>query len=192
MRLIVIVATLLLVAVIIGFGTSGTTGPTVWYNTTIITAAAVIIAAFVTFGTNFFTNRTKISEFRQQWIDALREDIACYISKCSEWMNIWHEHNQTSTSQEERRESAKNLEKVAIDAKLYLYKIKLRINPLDGNPTKTEDEAFLRQLDLIFNPMAAAPPQPLQSHANEIEKALTMARQLLKREWEKTKGIMNI
>jgi hypothetical protein len=88
------------------------------------------------------------------------------------------------------KELGDKLTTIGNEAKIILYRIKLRINPLDTNPTKAEDKQFLAQLDRVIDPMSAAPPNPRSSHNEEIEKALLLGRLLLKREWEVVKGWM--
>ena len=73
-------------------------------NTTLWVAGGVIVAALI-------TREVKISEFRQAWINDLREDIAQYISKADEWMDIYLSHN-IEDSQDKKAISAEKLDKL--------------------------------------------------------------------------------
>ena len=59
------------------------------------TVLAAMIAAAVTFLAAVFTKESKVSEFRQQWIDALRDDISELISLVC---YLAHEYEQLQKS----------------------------------------------------------------------------------------------
>lgn len=143
----------------------------VWSGVAI--AAGAIIAAWL-------TRRTKISEFRQAWINDLRNDIADYVGASDRWMSARNELN--SAAQEKRQELGPGAEKLSNEARVILHRIELRFNPRE-NKYKQEDELFLGSLKALLDPQAAI-AKPWRELADV---AVMLGRELLKREWEVTK-----
>src|SRR5690242_17706138 len=71
------------------------------------------------------SHRTKISEFRQAWINELRVDVAAYMGLSEKWVRrLW------ITNQGNRSESdANELARTANEAMVLLRRIRLRFNP---------------------------------------------------------------
>lgn len=136
-------------------------------------AVGAIVAAWL-------TRRTKISEFRQAWINDLRNDIADYIGASDRWMNARNELN--TTTQEKRQELAPGAERLSNEARVILHRIELRFNPRE-NKYKQADEIFLDSLKALLDPQAAL-AKPWRELADD---AVFLGRELLKREWEVTK-----
>ena len=80
------------------------------------------------------TQSIKISEFRQKWIDDLRNDISAYVGAAEKWFRKWDEINPLPSEKKEKRER-EDLFPIANDARVILHRIKLRFNPED-NPDK--------------------------------------------------------
>lgn len=131
----------------------------------------------------------KISEFRQKWIDALRDDVASYIGATHKWVRKYEEINTIGTLELREQKGREELLPLQNDSLVVLSRIKLRINP-QKNPYKKEDELFLLALDKLLDPGKLAP-----SETSTIEvgwhraaaDAVDCARKILKREWEVTK-----
>jgi hypothetical protein len=131
----------------------------------------------------------KISEFRQKWIDALRDDVAAYIGATHKWIRKFEEINKIKISDEKLVKEESELLPIQNEALVILSRIKLRINP-QKNRYKKEDDAFLAALDRLLNPGKLV---PIDASSIEVswERAVLelteIARKLLKREWEVTK-----
>ncbi|MDR3462339.1 MAG: hypothetical protein P4L76_08500 [Beijerinckiaceae bacterium] len=135
-----------------------------------------ISAVLVAFIAPMVAHESKIAEFRQNWINELRKDIAEYAGICRKWYRAYND----DTSSEEKY---KLLEILSVDATTVLWRIKMRINPLP-NRYSGEDSEFLQKLDqlLLLNPLG-------KIRQDVVDDALESSRLLLKREWEVTKGI---
>lgn len=139
----------------------------------VATALGAVVAAWL-------TRRSKISEFRQAWINDLRNDIADYIGASDRWMSAWEVLN--SATHEERQKLVPGGQTLSNEARVILHRIELRLNPRE-NKYKRNDEIFLDGLKALLDPQAAAakPWRELADHA------VMLGRELLKREWEVTK-----
>jgi hypothetical protein len=131
----------------------------------------------------------KVSEFRQKWIDALREDIAAYIGATHKWVRKYEEINNIVAMEERNRRDRDELLPVQNEGLVILSRIKLRINP-NKNPYKKEDETFLLALEKLLDLGKLPPIDPSTievSWHKAAEEAIELARKILKREWEVTK-----
>ena len=70
----------------------------------------------------------KIAEFRQGWINDLREDIADYVGAAELWFRKWEELNSASLEERARREASEALP-LSVKARTILNRIRLRLNP---------------------------------------------------------------
>jgi hypothetical protein len=91
------------------------------------TIIAAAIAAFISLVGLIITKESKISEFRQAWIDALRADIAAIITHSHAVSGTWDEARSSSS------DTAKWLDVQAHVASLNeaWIRIKLRLNPTE-------------------------------------------------------------
>jgi hypothetical protein len=139
----------------------------------VATALGAVVAAWL-------TRRTKISEFRQAWINDLRKDIADYIGASDRWMGARDELN--SATHKERQNLVPGAQTLSNEARVILHRIELRLNPRE-NRYRQDDEIFLDSLKALLDPQAAA-AKPWRELADD---AVMLGRELLKREWEVTK-----
>jgi hypothetical protein len=95
-------------------------------ETAFIALLAGIIATVVA---AWLTRLLKISEFRQAWINALREDIGAYLGATQKWFHAYS-----------RGEEDGKLFAMGNEASVILYRIKMRFNP-NQNESKQEDDA---------------------------------------------------
>ena len=147
---------------------------------TMIAAAAAITAAWI-------SRSIKISEFRQAWIDGLRNDVSKYVGVAEKWFRKWEEINPLLSEKKQKRER-EELFPIANDARVILQRIKLRFNPED-NSYKTEDDEFLQSLDDLINPGKVTAGNEWSSWQELADEAVEKARKILKREWEVTKKV---
>ena len=144
----------------------------------IITAVAATTAAWI-------SRSIRISEFRQKWIDELRSDISSYVGVAEKWFRKWDEIGVLSGDEKETREHDE-LFPIANEARVIVRRIRLRFNP-EANPSKDEDEEFLKNLVDLINPGTLLPEKILWD--SMADRAVQNARRILKREWEVTKRI---
>lgn len=121
------------------------------------------------------SNRLKVAEFRQSWINALRDDIASYLTATQRRYNAIV-----------RGEESWKIWTISNEASVFLYRIVLRINP-NENAHKQEDDEFITALEKLEQ-TGDVPKSELGSHWHETsQEIIERGRKLLKREWETTK-----
>jgi hypothetical protein len=121
------------------------------------------------------SRRLKVSEFRQAWINSLREDIASYLGVTQRWFQA-----------AKMEEVPGKLFAMGNEASVILYRIKMRINP-NENKHKREDDEFIAALEKIQT-TGGIPDVRLETHwATAAAEITWLARKMLKREWETTK-----
>jgi hypothetical protein len=136
---------------------------------------AAIIALCAAILVAWLGRRLKISEFRQAWINDLRKGVADYLGVTQRWFK----------GHKEKQDEWK-LFSMGNEASVILYRIKMRINPLE-NVNKKSDDEFLAALEKLRNPKLA-PEHAIEAYwGSAAEDAVEKARLLFKREWEITK-----
>lgn len=154
------------------------------YLIPIFVAFVTLIAAFTA---AWISHAAKLSEFRQEWINGLRDEIAVYTGLAERWFRKWEEVNFAVSETKSIRER-EELFPIANEARTVLGRIRMRINP-EPNPDKDDDELLLKSLDDMLNPGNVDPASPFSSWQRLSDIALNNARRTLKREWEKAKRI---
>lgn len=143
---------------------------------TLWVAIGVITTAFIARG-------VKISEFRQAWIDGLREDISEYTCKAHQWMDLYLEFNGEA-DQEKKSNMATELDHLKYDALHIHSRISLRFKPNDA-----EANDLLSNLLGLLDPSKTGVDSNAYSNWRELsDKVVLKARILLKEEWEATKN----
>ena len=138
----------------------------------------------------WISRSTKISEFRQAWIDNLTKDISEFVGVAERWFRKFDEINGIPDAEKILRKRDE-LFPIADEARVILRRIRLRFNPR-SNQYKTEDDALLKHLaDLLnpdlLNPDRLGPDNPEFRWHTLADQAVEHAREVLKREWEVTK-----
>ena len=138
--------------------------------------AAAIFSATVA---GRLARQTKISEFRQQWINDQRLDITDYLVVVKR-----HQQSYDDPAISDDAAPQDRLRPTREKAECIYYRIKLRINPR-SNPHKGEDDRFIRALDRLLG--STALPNRHPEFAVLFNDAVAEAQEFLKREWEVTK-----
>jgi len=147
------------------------TNSSVVFSTTLWVFVGVIIASLI-------TREIKISEFRQAWINDLREDISEYISKVDEWIDIYLE-----SSTAKKNNSVKDLNKLKYDSIKILRRIKMRFKPDDGNAND-----LISNLNNLLDPSETCVQMSKDDWVGHAENVVNEARHILKEEWDVTKN----
>jgi hypothetical protein len=134
--------------------------------------AAAAITAIAAIASAFISRKIKISEFRQAWINALRDDIASYLRAID---TIHYRFGMTSRPGA-TTDDLDNFEDARNEAMLAYRRILLRLN--------IEEEAHIELADklntlLVVSTKTANPQQ--------IEAVIKHAREVLRHEWAVTK-----
>lgn len=142
------------------------------------TVLAAIIAAAITFLAAVFTKESKVSEFRQQWIDSLRDDISELISVLC---YLAHEYEQLKNSADKSHTPLvlDRIKPQMITIQRIHARIEMRLNP-------NEHEKLLNILGDFVN---------LSDHAKKstteqvvaIRAVINETQRVLKAEWRVVK-----
>ena len=136
--------------------------------------AAALIAAFIAFIGMIIAKENKTSEFRQAWIDNLREDV---VSLIGAWRGYLDSKKQ-STQLGDQADKVKFDN--SIEVKKCANRIKLRLNSTKQNRTEHEEKVFLIMDEILSNQSIRSPDQTM------ADLSLNTGI-VLKEEWEKVK-----
>lgn len=149
----------------------------------IATIVAALIAAAISFVNLTLNKEQKTSEFRQAWIDALREDLAAFFASTRAFVRASQEQKAslTSATLPITEQKVSDLRYQVAETK---YRIQLRLNTKE--PEHTE---LLRLMQSVLDKQQAflagsgEPGKALEA----VEVAASYAPHILKLEWERVK-----
>lgn len=147
---------------------------------------AALVAGFFSFMNLVATKESKVSEFRQQWIDALRCSISCYISSLAYLSVLYKHHGERGNEKKDKFEMARDVEDVYAKVNKSYNDIIFRINhsekPGEG---KKLNEAFLAELKKtrkLYN------SSNFSGAMKACDPLRDVTRPLLKYEWERVRA----
>ena len=150
---------------------------------------AALITIFAAFCAAYMARELKISEFRQAWINGLRDEISDFAAKAHEWIDLYIDTNP-SADQELKTEAYKKLNSLKYEAFRALRKIQMRFKPTDEEANK-----LLASLQNLLDPskLYVDPQDPKGMGKYNVwrelaDSTILQARHLLKEEWETTKN----
>jgi hypothetical protein len=148
----------------------------------VVTAA--MIAGFFSLLNLIISKEQKVSEFRQQWIDSLRQElsdhIAALVSLSSIFESCQHIDKDTSKTESELRQRVTST----------FTSIKLRINPEDSDKKiRNMNQEVLRLLDEERKLFNESKWKDTRLKCNEITNA---SIPMLKEEWKRVKRGENV
>lgn len=145
---------------------------------------AAIVAGTIAFLVSVLTKEQKTSEFRQQWIDALRSDISQYTAETTELMAYARFH-QSLPDKEKRDFTSTHFEKVC-NLRILKNRIILRLNRKEHQKIIGLIESYIQD---IKQEAKNQKDIPLMSQKEEVSSALLKESQLLlKKEWRRVKS----
>lgn len=154
----------------------------------IATLVAALIAAALSFVTMTLTKELKTSEFRQAWIDGLREELAAFLGAARAFARAIEASRSPIAGTDGRVPLGLTTEKVSelrYHAAEMLSKIMLRLNPDEAE--HVELLRLLRRSVDEQNSMLASGAADATPTIKAIEVANEYARPVLKKEWERVK-----
>jgi ElaB/YqjD/DUF883 family membrane-anchored ribosome-binding protein len=136
---------------------------------------AAVIAAVVAFLSLVISKEQSVSEFRQQWIDALRKDIAIIIGRVIAIQGESLDKNKDDWTGFHRA----------------IVRIRLRLNPKENSAgEKHETEAVLKALEELESmfPIVHASAKPQHHELNDLVKKLVdNSQKILKANWDRVR-----
>ena len=151
----------------------------------IATVTASLITATIAFVNLTLTKELKTSEFRQAWIDALREDLSVFFACARAFARSTEEHFHFSNREDNAfKISEEKVSDIRYQVAEVYSRIMLRLNPEDN-----EHEELLRMMRSIISKQneAIAAKANSQETMKAIQVATDYSRPLIKKEWNRVK-----
>ncbi|KAB8041990.1 hypothetical protein [Janthinobacterium aquaticum] len=153
----------------------------------LLTFAAAIVAGGVARSNLIATKETKVSEFRQAWINSLREELSTLFSNTRTLARSVQEDRDSKPEIKSKFHFAQDkITDVRHGAAETYYRIKLRLNR-DQDDHK-ELLKLLREMMEAQQRYMSDPAADVQLPLNQVEKASDQAEKVLKNEWRTVKG----
>lgn len=154
----------------------------------VATVVASLIAAAVAFVNLTLTKELKTSEFRQAWIDALREDLAKFLGAARAFaraVEVVHTFGPEYKDKVPLLISDDKISELRYQAAETLSRIRLRLNP-----EEPEHEELLRLLikAVRIQNETLANGGSVQTALDAVDAANDYARPVLKKEWKRVKA----
>jgi hypothetical protein len=156
-----------------------------------IAAIATLVAALITGAISFvnltLTKEQKTSEFRQAWIDSLREDLAAFLAGARAFARATGTLHLVGPDYKEKVAlliTDQKISDIRYQAAETLYRITLRLNA---------DEAEHKELLRLLNRAISEQNKMMENKTDSaetlkaIELAAEYARPILKKEWKRVK-----
>ncbi|WP_413522362.1 hypothetical protein [Photobacterium phosphoreum] len=153
----------------------------------IATLTASLIAATMSFVNLTLTKEQKTSEFRQAWIDSLRDDLSVFFACARAFSRATEE--QYAKEKDDNKESDFSLTKERIsDIRYQISEVFTRIK-LRLNSEEPEHEELLRLMQRAIDEQNKALKYKTDSTATiqAIEIAVDFSRPIIKTEWKRVK-----
>lgn len=151
-------------------------------------AAGAILAALITSGISFvnlvISKDQKTSEFRQAWIDALRQDLSEMIGHifrisalCDYYIDLHNDDKDKAIN-----ELVKDVGKDIATVSMLYHRILLRLNPVD-------DKSVIDSVTVLHDMLSSIETNMVDQDKidNESQKLIDFAQTLLKKEWKRVK-----
>lgn len=153
----------------------------------IATVVVALIAAAFSFVNLTLNKEQKTSEFRQAWIDGLREDLAAFFAGVRAFARATEELKSAASASRTAQPLAMTPEKISdirYQAAERRYRIQLRLNLKEP-----EHKELLRLMQMAVDEQNKflADKSDVARTLQAIENAADYAPQILKAEWERVK-----
>jgi hypothetical protein len=152
------------------------------------TVTASLIAAIIAFVNLTLTKELKTSEFRQAWINSLREDLSIFFACARAFARATEEKHAFDKSPTEENAFKISSDKVS-DMRYQVAEVYSRIT-LKLNHKEIEHEELLRLMKVAIEKQNEA--LKIKSDSSETMKAIEIAikysRPLIKAEWDRVKN----
>jgi len=153
-----------------------------WVPIGAVTAA--LIAAFISFVNVLIAKDQKITEFRQAWINSLRDEIARFVALALAVSSMRHVIDAQQDNPNNRDKALDNMFSVLKDERArcseYRNRIILFLNPED-------DQELIKDIESLYSASAVSSKTQHADIAEQCAGLLAKTQILLKREWQRVK-----
>jgi len=147
---------------------------------------AALIAGFFAFTNLVASKENKISEFRQDWINSLRDSIACYISSLTYLSTLYKHYSARPEEKRDKFEMARDVEEIYAKVNGSYNDIIFRINDSEKRKEgKALNDAFLTAL---YKTREHYNKNELAEARSACEPLREASKPLLKYEWKRVKA----
>lgn len=150
--------------------------------------SAATIAGYIAFLNLTLAKEQKTSEFRQAWIDALRNDLTTFLASAramARAMAFRHTHEAIPTDLADAPFTPEKISELRYQAAESINRIKLRINPFEAD--HKELERLLEEAVKSQNSNIKKREKDDSEVLKAIDRVLDQARLVLKKEWQRVK-----
>lgn len=154
----------------------------------IATVVAALITALISFVNLTLSKEQKTSEFRQAWIDGLRDDLATFFSSARALCRTMQEARSANSNDEDVkgfRFGVDQVGKMRLEGADALYRVKLRLNKNEAE--HKELYRLLVAATNIQNRINIEKGNDYTEALDAIERASDYSQNILKIEWERVK-----
>jgi hypothetical protein len=142
---------------------------------------AAVIAGYVAFFSLIISKEQTVSDFRQRWIDALREDIAAVVSRTAAIQG-------TSIVERDNPELWNRVKPDFVHFNEVVARIKLRLNPDESRKKEKEPtKAVLKAVDDLDAIFSSAVP-PFHELDAIVTILMTNSQLILKENWKRVRS----
>ena len=146
---------------------------------------AAIVAGFFAFMNLIASKEQKVSEFRQEWINSLRDSIACYISSLAYLSVLYKHHSNLGEDRKNKYEMARDVEDIYAKVNESYNDIIFRINDDEKDPEgKMLNSAFLSALSVTREKYNESQFTDSRLACDDLREK---TKPLLKYEWKRVK-----
>jgi hypothetical protein len=150
---------------------------------------AALITSMIAFVNLTLSKEQKTSEFRQAWIDGLRNDLSVFLSSARALCRVMQEARSPHSSDADVacfKFTNEQVGKMRFEGAEALYRIKLRLNKNEAE--HLELERLLTSATTIQNKINIDKGQDYSKALTAIELASSYSQEILKSEWERVKN----
>lgn len=146
---------------------------------------AAIIAGYFSFINLIASKENKVSEFRQEWINSLRDSISCYVSSLSYLSTLIKHYSERPDEEKNKFEMFRDVENVYTKVTESYNDIVFRIN--DDEKNKKGKKINDNFLDELRNTREYYNKNNFSEAKKACDKLSEAAKPLLKYEWKRVK-----
>lgn len=145
---------------------------------------AALVAGFFAFMNLVALKENKVSEFRQDWINSLRDSISCYVSSLTYLSTLYMHHGEKNVDKKDKFDMTRDIEEIYLKVNESYNDIVFRINEKSKKGKRVNNEFLtaLRKTREYYN----------KSQFTEARIAChdlrDKAKPLLKFEWKRVKN----
>ncbi|SEN35768.1 hypothetical protein [Nitrosomonas marina] len=147
---------------------------------------AAIVAGFFAFMNLISSKEQKVSEFRQDWINCLRDSVSNYISSLTYLSTLYKHYTESTNPKKDKFEMARGVEDVYSKVNTSYNDIVFRINENEKNPKGRKiNDRFLKALSVTRQHYNKSEFSKARNSCDELREA---TKPLLKFEWVRVKS----